>query len=69
MFDRLIKTVTDFLPNIVWLVVAILVGNTIYMLQYATGFSVDNYIKAVVVAVAAGLTTALWVGAIDNAGD
>lgn len=68
MFDRLVKTVTDFLPNIGWLVVAILVGNTIFMLQYGTGFSVDEYVKAVVVAVTAGLTTALWVGAIDNAG-
>ena len=68
MFDKLIKTVTDFVPNLVWLVVAVLVGETIFALHYGV-FSIDNYIMAVVTALAAGVTTALWVGAIDNAGD
>ncbi len=68
MFDKLIKTVTDFLPNLVWLVVVVLVGNTIFMLQFG-GFSVEAYIQGIVVAIGAGVTTALWVGAIDNAGD
>ena len=68
MFDKLVATVTGFLPSLPWLVVAILVGDTIFMLQYG-GFSVDGYIQGVVVAIAAGVTTALWVGAINNAGD
>ncbi len=68
MFDKLVATVTGFLPSLPWLVVAILVGNTIFMLQYG-GFSADGYIQGVVVAIAAGVTTSLWVGAIANAGD
>lgn len=68
MFDKCIGTVTGFLPNLVWLIVAILVGNTIFGLQYGI-IGVDAYIQGVVVAVTAGLTTAAWVGAIANAGD
>lgn len=68
MFGKCIDTVTGFLPNLPWLVVAILVGNTIFALQYGL-FSIDGYIQAVTVAVTAGVTTALWVGAINNAGD
>ncbi|MCH8863406.1 MAG: hypothetical protein IID51_12995 [Proteobacteria bacterium] len=68
MFDKLVSTVTGFLPSLPWLVLAILVGNTIFALQYA-GFAIDSYLQAVIVAVTAGLTTALWVGAINNAGE
>ena len=68
MFDKLIGTVTGFLPSLPWLILAVLVGDTIFMLQYG-GFAVDGYAQAVTVAVGAGVTTALWVGAINNAGD
>ena len=68
MFDKLVATVTGFLPNLPWLVLAILVGNTIFALQYAS-FAIDSYFQAITVAVTAGVTTALWVGAIANAGD
>ena len=68
MFDGLVKTVTDFLPNLVWLIVAVIVGDTLFVLQFG-GFAIDGYIQGIVVAVTAGLTTALGVGAIGTAGD
>lgn len=67
MFDKLISTVTGFLPNLLWLVLAVLVGVTIDGLFRHGGLSVDEYVQGVVMVIAAGVTTALWLGAIHNA--
>ncbi len=67
MFDRLIGTVTGFIPQLPWLVVVVLTGVTIWSLHLAPGFMLDNYLQGAVMAITAGLTTALWHGAIDNA--
>lgn len=66
MFDKLIKTVTDFVPNLLWLVVAVITGATFFQLQFGIFPDIDGYITGIVMAVVAGITTALWVGAIEN---
>ena len=68
MFDKCISTVTDFAPNLLWLLVAVLTGLTIHSARLGS-FTVDNYIHGIVVALAAGITTALWAGAIENGSD
>ena len=69
MFDKLIKTVTDFLPNLLWLFVAIITGATIYQVLHGEFPDVDAYTHGIVMAVLAGFTTSLWAGAIDNGSD
>ncbi len=69
MFDKLINTVTDFLPNLLWLFVAIITGATIYQVLHGEFPNVDGYTHAIVVAVLAGFTTSLWAGAIENGSD
>lgn len=68
MFDKCIATVTGFIPSLPWILVAVLTGVTIHSLRLGA-FSVDIYIQGVVVAFGAAITTALWVGAIDNGSD
>ncbi len=68
MFDKCMATVTGFIPNLVWILVVILTGVTIHSLRLGA-FSVDIYIQGVVTAFGAAITTALWVGAIDNGSD
>jgi hypothetical protein len=69
MFDKLIKTVTDFLPNLLWLFVAVVTGVTIYQLLHGEFPNVDGYVQGIVMAVLAGFTTSLWAGAIENGSD
>ena len=69
MFDRLISTVTDFLPNLLWLFVAVVTGATIFQLLHGTFVDVNGYSQAIVMAILAGFTTSLWAGAIENGSD
>ena len=69
MFDKLISTVTDFLPNLLWLFVAIVTGATIYQLLHGTFVDFDGYTRVITMAVLAGFTTSLWAGAIENGSD
>lgn len=66
MFDKLINTVTGFLPNLVWLILAVVVGVTIHSVRMG-GFMLQDYLQGIAVVVTAGVTTALWLGAIHNA--
>ena len=69
MFDKLIKTVTDFLPNLLWLFVAVVTGATIFQFLHGEFLDVDGYMHGIVMAVLAGFTTSLWAGAIENGSD
>lgn len=67
MFGGLISTVTGFLPNLLWLALAIVVARGINWLLLGVVNPVDHFIHAVVAVVVAGFTTSLWYGAIVNA--
>lgn len=69
MFDKLISTVTDFLPNLLWLFVAVVTGVTIFQVLHGEFPNVDGYTQGIVLAVLAGFTTSLWAGAIENGSD
>ena len=69
MFDKLIKTVTDFLPNLLWLFIAVVTGVTIFQALHGEFLNVDGYAQGSVLAVLAGFTTSLWAGAIENGSD
>ena len=69
LLDRLIGTVRGFLPALPWLVVAIVVARGIAWLHIGVVNPADHFVHAAVVALAAGITTALWYGAIANADD
>ena len=67
MFGGLVTTVTGFLPNLLWLALAIVVARGINWLLLGVVNPVDHFSHAVVAVVAAGFTTSLWYGAIVNA--
>lgn len=67
MFGGLITTVTGFLPNLLWLALAVIVARGLAWLLMGVVNPVDHFIHAVVAVVAAGVTTSLWYGAIVNA--
>ena len=70
MFDRLIGTVKNFLPTLPWLAVAIVVARSVAWVHVGMAASpLDHYGHAVVAVLLAGITTALWYGAIENASD
>lgn len=70
MFDRLVGTVRNFIPTLPWLVLAIVVARSIGWLHVGmSAMPLDHYIHAVVAVLVAGITTALWYGAIENASD
>lgn len=66
MFSTLIRTVVDFLPNLIWLLVAMLTGLVIHTIRLGE-FNTGLLIHGLVVVVIAGVTTALWAGAVNNA--
>ena len=66
MFDKLIESVKNFLPNLLWIALAALVVAIIGSVV-AGGFDVNAIIKAVVTAVVAAFLTCLVVSALDNA--
>lgn len=67
MFDGLIGTVRGFLPNLLWLALAIVVARSLAWLLTGVVNPVDHFTHAVVAVVVAGFTTSLWYGAIVNA--
>lgn len=68
MFGGLISTVVGFLPNLLWLALAIVVARGIaWVLLGGVVDPLDHFTHAVVAVVAAGFTTSLWYGAIVNA--
>lgn len=69
MFGGLIGTVTKFLPNLLWLALAIVVARLVNWALLGVVNPVDHFTHAVVAVVAAGFTTSLWYGAIANAED
>lgn len=69
LLDRLIGTVRGFLPALPWLVLAIVVARAVGWLLAGVVNPVDHFVHAAVVALVAGITTALWYGAIANADD
>lgn len=69
MLDGLIGTVRGFLPNLLWLALAIIVARSINWLLLGVINPVDHFMHAVVAVVVAGFTTSLWYGAIVNGTD
>lgn len=70
MFGALIGTVRNFLPTLLWLAVAVVAFRAIAWVLVSVGDNpLDHFMHAVVAAVAAGLTTSLWYGAVANADD
>lgn len=56
----------DIFPHLVGITLSLLVGLTIWSFVHG-GFDMNEYIQAVIVAVACSLTTAGWVGALEDA--
>jgi hypothetical protein len=69
MFDRLIGTVRNFVPALPWLALAIIVARSVAWAHIGIVNPQDHYIHAVVAVLVAGIATALWYGAIENASD
>ena len=70
MFDRLIGTIRNFIPALPWLALAVVVARSVAWIHYGMSADpLDHYIHAVVAVLIAGITTALWYGAIENASD
>lgn len=70
LFGRLIGTVRGFIPVLPWFALAIVVARSVAWLHYGMSERpLDHYIHAVVAVLVAGITTALWYGAIANADD
>lgn len=69
MFGGLIATVTKFLPNLLWLALAVIAFRAVASLLTGVVNPVDHFTHAIVTAVSAGITTSLWFGAIVNADD
>ncbi len=68
LFGGLVGTVVGFLPNLLWLALAIIVARAVAWAHIGVVNPVDHFTHAVVAVVVAGFTTSLWYGAIANAG-
>jgi hypothetical protein len=70
MFDKLIGTLRSFIPTLPWMALAIIVTRSVAWLHIGMAANpVDHYTHAVVAVLVAGIATALWYGAIENASD
>ena len=69
LFGGLIGTVVGFLPNLLWLALAVVVARAIAWAHVGVVNPVDHFAHAVVAVVVAGFTTSLWYGAVANATD
>lgn len=69
LFGALVGTVQKFLPNLLWLALAVIVARLVNWLLFGVVNPVDHFTHAVVAVVVAGFTTSLWFGAIANADD
>ena len=66
VFESVINRIKDVVPHLLGLTVALLVADVIYSLMMGS-FITNELIQAVVVAVAAAVTTAAWLGATEDA--
>jgi hypothetical protein len=66
MFDGIMNGIKQAPMLIVALAVMLIVAVMIHMLAF-TGFAVDGILQAIAVAVAVGVTTSLWFGALERA--
>lgn len=66
VFESVINRIKDVVPHLLGLTVALLVGDAIYSLMMGA-FITNELIQAVVVAVAAAVITAAWLGAVEDA--
>lgn len=69
MFGRLTGTLRGFVPTLPWLVLAMVVLRAIAWLHSGLDDPMDHFVHAIVAALIAGITTALWFGAVENASD
>jgi len=68
MFDGLIRTVREFLPSLPWMALAAIVYRLIRWAHLGIAADpFDHLTRSIVVVLVAGITTALWYGAITNA--
>ncbi len=67
VFEAVVGRVKDVVPHLLGLTVALLVGDTIFQLTHEGGIIPNEYIQAVIVAVGSAVTTAAWLGAIEDA--
>ena len=69
MFDGFVGTIREFLPSLPWMVLAVIVVRLVGWAHAGVSAGpIDHLIHAVVAVLVAGITTALWYGAIRNAG-
>ena len=64
--ETIISRVKTVLPNMIGLLVALLVGLTVFSVQMG-GFVVNDYIQATVIVVSNSLLTSIIVGGLDDA--
>ena len=69
MFGRVTAAIRGFAPTLPWLVLAVVVLRAIGWAHSGLDDPVDHFTHAIVAALVAGVTTALWFGAVDNASD
>jgi len=69
IFDRFVGTMRNFLPNVPWLVLGMIVTRMIAWAHAGLDDPADHFTHAIVVALVAGITTSLWYAAIVNASD
>ena len=69
LLDRLVGTARNFLPVLPWLALAVIVARLVDWAVTGVVRPVDHFAHAIVTALVAGITTALWFGAIANADD
>jgi hypothetical protein len=67
MFDGIVHSIRGLLPALPWMALAVVVMRGIAWLHLgAPGEPLDHFIRAIVAALFAGITTALWFGALEN---
>lgn len=69
LLDRLLGSIKGFVPSLPWLVLVIVIMRLLAAAQNEIVYPLEHYVHAVVAALAAGVTTMLWFGAIENAAD
>lgn len=67
MFNGLVGAIRGFLPNLLWLALAIVCVHLVALVHTGVVYSADLYVRALVNVLLAGFTTSLWYGAIVNA--
>lgn len=66
VIEAVVNRIKGIVPHLVGLTLALFVGLAVFSLVQG-GFSQTEYIQAVIVAIGAALTTAAWLGALEDA--